>query len=263
MNTKKENMEGTKDGLRASSFFKFLLAKIQTVASVWQATTRAKLQKWREIKLTLKLDLQQSYLCWCSEGGETKAFVWWNGISYSSHMQSVSSRHQESGKLPIHEQMRGPRRQAPTQVVGDKKAKTKLAINFTQGIKEMICPFLPHFCLFGRVSLPSEVSGWVMIVAADRNQSSISRLVIGNAILVFIWHNIRLFTTLTFFTGVILMVWYFPNLVCNRKKPKGGPESHQRTFYNDLLYNNMYYSHYQGSHCPINSYSLVIQLIYS
>lgn len=238
MNTKKkENTEGTKDGLRASSyfFFQFLLAKIQTVTSIWQATTRAKLQKWREIKRTLKLDLQQSYLCWCSEGGETKAFVWWNGISYSSHMQSVSSRHQESGKLPIHEQMRGPRRQAPTQVVGDKKAKTKLAINSTQGIKDLICPFPPHICLFGRVSLPSEVSGWVMIVAADRNQSSMSRLVISNAILVFIWLKIKIkFTTLTFFRGVILMVWYFLNLVCNRKKPKGGPESHWRTFYKPL-----------------------------
>lgn len=167
MNTKARETAGRNQGWTQSFFFlKFLLAKIQTVASVWQATTRAKLQKWGEIKLTLKLDLQQSYLCWCSEGGETKAFVWWNGISYSSHMQSVSSRHQESGKLPIHEQMSGPRRQAPTQVVGDKTVKTKLAINFTQGIKEMFCPFSPHICLFGRVSLPSEVSGWVMIVAA-------------------------------------------------------------------------------------------------
>lgn len=53
-----------------------------------------------EIKLILKLDLRQSYLCWCSEGEETKAFVWWNGISYSS-MQSVSSRHRESGTLGV------------------------------------------------------------------------------------------------------------------------------------------------------------------
>lgn len=50
--------------------------------------------------------------------------------------------------MPIHEQTNIPLRQAPTQVVEDeKKVKTKLVIDFTQGIEETFC-LSPYICLF-------------------------------------------------------------------------------------------------------------------
>lgn len=63
-------------------FLSFFFGKNSNRCQPLAGNQRSETPEIREIKLILKLDLQQSYLCWCSEGRGNKGFrlMKWNFI---------------------------------------------------------------------------------------------------------------------------------------------------------------------------------------